>query len=228
MRGRPLMQIAIIGAGGFAHELAWHIENSQVISFENSTVNEPDFVFISKDDALKKSIGSFKVKPEYEFLNSAESKKSFFSVAIGDTNTRISITNNYIGRGLYSASIISNFARIGFETSLGKGSIICPNVTIMPGVQIGNFFQAHLNSYVAHNCIIGDFVTLLPGSMVSGYVTVEDHALIGAGAIIRNGTASKRIRIGKSAIVGMGSVVTNDVPDGHVVVGNPAKTLYKL
>jgi len=33
--------------------------------------------------------------------------------------------------------------------------------------------------------------------------------------------------VGAGAVVGAGSVVTNDVPDGAVVVGNPARVLNK-
>ena len=102
------------------------------------------------------------------------------------------------------------------------GACLSPFVTLTSNICIGRCFHANLYSYVEHDCIIGDFVTLAPGAMVNGNVTIEDHAYIGAGAVIRQG-----ITIGASAIVGMGAVVTQDVPPGETVVGNPAKTLIK-
>ena len=55
---------------------------------------------------------------------------------------------------------------------------------------------------------------------VSGPITIEDGAWIGAGAIV---LAS--VNIGRKAIVGAGSVVTKDVPDFAIVAGNPAKVI---
>jgi UDP-2-acetamido-3-amino-2,3-dideoxy-glucuronate N-acetyltransferase len=49
---------------------------------------------------------------------------------------------------------------------------------------------------------------------------VKHRAAIGTGAVILPG-----VTIGVRAIVGAGAVVTKDVPDGAVVVGNPARLL---
>lgn len=54
-------------------------------------------------------------------------------------------------------------------------------------------------------------------------VIIEDHAWIGAGAIILPG-----VTIGKSAIVGAGSVVTKNVQSGWLVAGAPAKPIRQL
>ena len=152
-------------------------------------------------------------------------ESSFFSVAIGSVANRLLVTRNFLDNGLNPISIISNYSRIGFETTLGDGAIICPNVTIMPKVQVGLFFHAHLNSYVAHNGIIGNYVTLLPGALVSGYVKIEDNVLVGAGATIKNGSPDNYITIGRNSVIGMGAVVTEDVPSGKVVAGNPARII---
>ena len=47
---------------------------------------------------------------------------------------------------------------------------------------------------------------------------VCERASIGANVTVRCG-----VRIGAGSLVGAGSVVTHDVPDGHVVKGNPAR-----
>src|SRR4029077_12885490 len=49
---------------------------------------------------------------------------------------------------------------------------------------------------------------------------VREGATIGAGAIIGCDLA-----IGRFAMVGMGSIVTRSVPDFHLVVGNPARSI---
>ena len=71
--------------------------------------------------------------------------------------------------------------------------------------------------------MIGDYVTFAPSVRCNGNIVIEDHAYIGTGAVIKQGTPEKPLVIGKGAVVGMGAVVTKDVPPGVTVVGNPAK-----
>lgn len=51
-------------------------------------------------------------------------------------------------------------------------------------------------------------------------IVIKDGAWIGYGAMIRGG-----VTIGRYAVVGMGAVVVQDVPDYHIVVGNPARDI---
>ena len=58
-------------------------------------------------------------------------------------------------------------------------------------------------------------------------IVIEDHAYIGAGAIIKQGEPGKPTVIGQGAVVGMGAVVTKSISPGTTVVGNPAQQLVK-
>lgn len=110
---------------------------------------------------------------------------------------------------------------------IGEGAILCPFVTLTSNIQIGKHFHANLYSYVEHDCVIGDFVTFAPGVKCNGNVHIEDHAYIGAGAIIKQGVPGNPLVIGEGAVIGMGAVVTRSVPPGVTVVGNPARTISK-
>lgn len=113
------------------------------------------------------------------------------------------------------------------EVVLGEGAALSPFVTLTSNIHIGRHFHANLYSFVEHDCVIGDFVTFAPGVKCNGNVYIQDHAYIGAGALLKQGSPDKPLVIGQGAVVGMGAVVTKDVPPGVTVVGNPARPLVR-
>lgn len=150
------------------------------------------------------------------------SKDKAVSIAIAASQTRETLAKKCKAAGIplieaRAASVVQMD-----DVIIQDGACLSPFVTLTSNIRIGRCFHANLYSYIEHDCVIGDFVTLGPGAKVNGNVTIGDHAYIGSGAVIRQG-----LKIGAYATVGMGAVVTRDVDNGTTVIGNPAKPMIK-
>jgi serine acetyltransferase len=93
------------------------------------------------------------------------------------------------------------------ETKIGSGLWMAhPYSTVLNAKSIGNNFR----------CI---HMTTL-GAQGSALPTIGDNVSLGCNVTIIGG-----VHIGNNVTVGAGTVIVKDVPDGAVVVGNPAKII---
>src|SRR5262245_10609290 len=145
-----------------------------------------------------------------------------------------------------SHTVIYAGTTIGDRFQTGHG------VMIREENQIGSDVSVGTHSIVEHHVVIEDRVRIHSNAFVPEYSVLEEGAWIGPsvtftnaryplsrdakanlrGPIIRRGakigansTLLPGVVIGRDALVGAGSVVVRDVPDGAVVVGNPARVI---
>lgn len=135
------------------------------------------------------------------------------------------------------------------KPNIAKQSFIAPNATLIGDITIENnaniWFNVVIRADMA-NVHIGENSNIQDGSILhvdDGFplsvgknvtvghkvmlhgCTIEDNSLIGMNAVVLNGA-----KIGKNCLIGANSLVTEGmvVPDGHLVLGSPAKVIKPL
>lgn len=210
--------LAIVGAGGFGREVMPIARKFRPVGCE--------VVFVVEGESPLPDVNGHRVMLMNEFLTIGGVAKGF-NIAIADSTARQRISEKLESAGVAPVSLVDSTVWQGDGNQIGKGATLCPFVTVSSNVRIGRYFHGNFYSYVAHDCVLGDFVTFAPAVKCLGNIVIEDHAYIGAGAVLRQGSRTKPLRIGAGAFVGMGAVVTKDVPAHTTVIGNPARLMVR-
>jgi carbonic anhydrase/acetyltransferase-like protein (isoleucine patch superfamily) len=133
---------------------------------------------------------------------------------------------------VHPSAYVQQSAQLVGNVVLGPEASVWFNVVIrgdLQPVRIGARSNVQDNSTIHITrdrapTLIGNDVTIGHGAIVHG-CTVGDRCLIGMGAIVMDGA-----RLGADCLVAAGSLVTpaTVIPEGHLVVGRPARAQRPL
>jgi UDP-N-acetylglucosamine acyltransferase len=108
--------------------------------------------------------------------------------------------------------------------TIGPKTLIREHVTIHPGTASGHMATKvgancflMIGCHIAHDCALGDNVTLVNGATLGGHVSIGEGAIIGGLSAVH-----QYVRIGAYAFVGGMTGITADVIPFGMAIGNRA------
>lgn len=111
------------------------------------------------------------------------------------------------------------------QLEIGDNNTIREYVTINRGTDVGggitrlgNHGWVMAYCHIAHDCIVGNYVTMSNAATLGGHVIVKDYANLGGMAGVH-----QFCRVGEYSLVGAQSLITQDVVPFAIVAGNRAK-----
>lgn len=210
-----MKKIVIIGAGGFAREVSWLIEDINKQSSEWEMLG-----FIDKDKSqIGKILNGFPILGDESWFDN-QNGEIYAICALGEGTIRRKIIQKLNGMNIKYAKLIHPSVIMSDYNEIGDGTIICAGNILTNNIKVGEHVIINLDCTVGHDAIIESYCTILPSVNVSGNVTLKEGCYVGTGATIID-----KIYIGEWTIIGAGSVVVKEIPPRCTAVGVPAKPI---
>lgn len=191
------MKLALFGYGGHAREVAAQIEEPVIFYVDDEYAND-----------VAKPISKF--NPEKELM----------LIAIGESVDRKNIADKLPKKTNYFTFIHPTAQIMDSNIEIGEGSFIGANSILTTNIKLGKHALLNRGNHIGHDCVIGDYFSAMPNSIVGGNVYIGDKVYMGSCSNIR-----EKIKITSSVIIGMNAGVVKNINQPGIYVGIPAKKI---
>jgi sugar O-acyltransferase (sialic acid O-acetyltransferase NeuD family) len=193
------MKQALIGNGGHAREVMAQMGNKNIIRFIDDQYwkNESNTLPLSQFNP-----------DEYEVM-----------IAVGDSRNRFDISQKLPQTTKYF-TFIHPTVLIMDDMELGEGSFIGAYSILTTNIKIGKHALLNRAVHIGHDSIIGDYFSAMPGSIISGNVTICDCVYLGT-----NSSIKEKISIHSLTTIGSNATVTKHINEPGTYVGVPVKKI---
>jgi sugar O-acyltransferase (sialic acid O-acetyltransferase NeuD family) len=187
---------ALIGNGGHAREVMAQM-GIKLVRFVDDQYMSNDTLPLSELDIEK-----------YEVM-----------VAIADPRDMYD-TIQRLPKGVRFFTFAHPTALIMDDVEIGEGSFIGANSILTTNIKIGKHAILNRGNHIGHDCVIGDFFSAMPGSVVSGNVRIYDLVYLG-----NNSTIKEKLSIHSLTTIGMNGAVVKHIGESGTYVGVPVKKI---
>ncbi len=170
---------------------------------------------------LKRFVDDEYVNSDTLPLSSLQPDKHVVMVAVANSKDRYDIIQRLPKNTKYF-TFIHPTAIIMDDVEIGDGSFIGAYSILTTNIKLGSHTLLNRSNHIGHDCIIGDYFSAMPGSIVSGNVTIGEKVYMG-----NNSSVREKIHISSDVIIGANSTVVKNIITSGTYVGVPSKFLKK-
>jgi sugar O-acyltransferase (sialic acid O-acetyltransferase NeuD family) len=193
------MKLALFGYGGHAREVACQI--GEEITF---------FV----DDQYVPTV------PNVKGISTFNSEEYLMMVAVANSKDRFDIVQRLPKETQYFTFIHPSVQIMDDNIEVGEGSFIGASSILTTNIKLGKHALLNRGNHIGHDCIIGDYFSMMPNAIVGGNVTIGDNAYLGSCSNIK-----EKINITSNILIGMNAAVVKDITESGTYVGVPTKKI---
>ena len=197
--------LAIYGFGGHAREVSFQMKD--IIEKENLDLQ------LYVDDEYANDLA----KPISEF----NPEERMMMVAVADPRDREMMVKKLPAETefftfIHNAAIVFDFGNF----SIGEGSFIGAFSIITTNVHLGNHAILNRGNQIGHDTVVGDYLSMMPGAIISGNVTAGNRLYMGSNSSIR-----EKLEVCDDVTLGLNCGLVKNVIEPGIYVGLPAKRL---
>jgi sugar O-acyltransferase (sialic acid O-acetyltransferase NeuD family) len=191
------MKLALFGYGGHAREVACQIDQKITFFVDNQYAND-----------VAKPISEFNPQ-EYAMM-----------VAVADSKDRFNIVQRLPKETQYFTFIHPSVQIMDDNIEVGEGSFIGASSILTTNIKLGKHALLNRGNHIGHDCIIGDYFSMMPCSVIGGNVTINNNVYLGSCSNVK-----EKINITSDVIVGMNACIVKHIKEPGIYVGVPANKI---
>ena len=191
------MKLALFGYGGHAREAACQIDQEITFFVDDEYANE-----------IAKPISEFNPE-EYVMM-----------VAVANSKDRAEIVSKLPKETKYFTYIHPSVQIMDDSIEVGEGSFIGANSILTTNIKLGKHALLNRSNHIGHDCIIGDYFSMMPCAVVGGNITIDNNVYLGSCSNIR-----EKINITSNIVIGMNAAVVKNITKKGTYIGVPAKSI---
>lgn len=208
----------IIGSGGFSKQVIEIVETINKISPTYDLVGLID----DNVDLIGNRILDYRIVGTTDYLQDYSQKNEVYGIiAIANPQVKQILENKL--KNVKWVNLIHPDTTITNYIKIGIGNVISGGVIINPNCEIGNHCHINIGSTFGHDVTLNDYVTIMPGSRLSGNVNLMSMSIIGTGSTIIQG-----LTIEENTKIAAGAVVIENAEKNSLYIGVPAKKYKKI
>ena len=192
------MKLALIGYGGHAREAAAQIDLDDITYF----------VHDKYANKIAQPLSNFN-PTEYVVL-----------VAVGDSKDRFDIIQSLPSETKYYTFIHPTALILGKNIEIGEGSFIGAYSILTTNIKIGKHSLLNRANHIGHDTNCGDYLSMMPGAIISGNVKIHDCVYLGT-----NSSIKEKLSIHSLTTIGSNAAVVKNIEESGTYVGVPARKI---